>query len=222
MRIVIAGGKTKADYLIRLFMSKGHQMVVINDDKEFCTYLCQTHRIPVIHGDPCKLYVMDNAGIDGFDIMIALKPSDADNLAICQTAKRLYHIRRTVAVVGNPKSVDIFKRLGVSTAISATYLIAGFIEQLSTVENLVSSLPVDQGNVVINELMINQKSPMAGRKLCDMDLGEDAIICCIIRGSRIIVPKGQTDVQANDKLLVLSTPASQNRVIALIMGKEQA
>lgn len=219
MKIVIAGGKAKADYLIRLLMSKKHQMVIINDDKEYCTYLCQTHRIPVIHGDPCKLYVLDDAGIDGFDIMIALKPSDADNLAICQTAKRLYHIRKTVAVVSNPKSVDIFKRLGVSTAISATYMIAGFIEQLSTVENLVNSLPLDQGNIVINELMIHHASPVAGKKLCEMDLGEDVIICCIVRGSRIIVPKGQTSVQVNDKLLVLSTPAIQNRVIARIMGK---
>ena len=164
---------------------------------------------------------MDEAGIDGFDIMIALKPSDADNLAICQTAKRIYHIRKTVAVVGNPKSVDIFKRLGESTAISATYMIAGYIEQMSTVESLVNSLPLDQGNIVINELMINQNSPVAGRKLCDMELGE-AIICCIVRGSKIIVPKGQTGIQANDKLLVLSTPDSQNRVIGLIMGREQA
>ena len=207
MRIAVAGGKTKADYLIRMLLSKGHELVVINDDREYCTYLCQTHRIPVIHGDPCKLYVMDEAGIDGFDIMIALKPSDADNLAICQTAKRIYHIRKT---------------LGVSTAISATYMIAGYIEQMSTVESLVNSLPLDQGNIVINELMINQNSPVAGRKLCDMELGEDAIICCIVRGSKIIVPKGQTGIQANDKLLVLSTPDSQNRVIGLIMGREQA
>ena len=166
---------------------------------------------------------MDEAGIDGFDIMIALKPSDADNLAICQTAKRIYHIRKTVAVVGNPKSVDIFKRLGVSTAISATYMIAGYIEQMSTVESLVNSLPLDQGNIVINELMINQNSPVAGRKLCDMELGGGGCNhLLIVRGSKIIVPKGQTGIQANDKLLVLSTPDSQNRVIGLIMGREQA
>lgn len=222
MKIVIAGGKTKADYLIRLLLSKGHQLVVINDDREYCSYLCQTHRIPVIHGDPCKLYVMDDADIEGYDIIIALKPSDADNLAICQTAKRIYHIRKTVAVVSNPKSVDIFKRLGVSTAISATYMIAGYIEQMSTVENMVNSLPLEQGNIVINELMLSQSSPATGKKLCDMELGEDAIICCIVRGAKIIVPKGQTIIQANDKLLVLSTPSVQNRVIDLIMGREQA
>lgn len=220
MKIVIAGGKSKADYLIRLLNGKGHQLVVINDDLEFCNYLTQAHQIPVIHGDPCKLYVMDEADIDGSDVIIALKPSDADNLAICQTAKRIYHLKKTVAVVGNPKSVDIFKKLGVNTAISATYMVAGFIEQMSVVENMVNCLPLDQGNVVMNELMIGKSSPVAGKKLCELDLGDGAIICCIIRGTQIIVPKGQTDIQVNDKILALSTPDIQNEVIRRIMGRE--
>ena len=63
MKIVIAGGKAKADYLIRLLNGKGHQLIVINDDLEFCTYLSQAHQIPVVHGDPCKLYVLDEANI---------------------------------------------------------------------------------------------------------------------------------------------------------------
>ena len=94
----------------------------------------------------------------------------------------------------NPKSVEIFKRLGVNTAISAAYMIAAYIEQMSTVENLVNSLPLDQGNVVMNELMIGQTSPVAGKRLCEIELGEETIICCIIRGARIIVPRGQTSI----------------------------
>lgn len=65
-------------------------------------------------------------------------------------------------------------------------------------------LPLDQGNVVMNELMIGQASPVAGKRLCEIELGEETIICCIIRGARIIVPRGQTSIQTNDKLLVLA------------------
>ena len=78
MKIVIAGGKAKADYLIRLLNGKGHQLIVINDDLEFCTYLSQAHQIPVVHGDPCKLYVLDEANIEDGDVIIALKAADAD------------------------------------------------------------------------------------------------------------------------------------------------
>lgn len=149
-----------------------------------------------------------------------MKAADADNLAICQTAKRLYRVKKTVAVVGNPKSVDIFKKLGINTAISATYMVAGFIEQMSVVENLVNCLPLDQGNLVINELMIGKNSPVAGKKLYEIELGDGVIICCIVRSSQIIVPKGQTAIQVNDKILVLSTPETQNEAILQIMGRE--
>ena len=193
MKIVIAGGKAKADYLIRLLNGKGHQLIVINDDLEFCTYLSQAHQIPVVHGDPCKLYVLDEA---------------------------LYRVKKTVAVIGNPKSVDIFKKLGINTAISATYMVAGFIEQMSVVENLVNCLPLDEGNLVINELMIGKNSPVAGKKLYEIELGDGVIICCIVRSSQIIVPKGQTAIQVNDKILVLSTPETQNEAILQIMGRE--
>ena len=201
MKIVIAGGKAKADYLIRLLNGKGHQLIVINDDLEFCTYLSQAHQIPVVHGDPCKLYVLDEANIEDGDVIIALKAADADNLAICQTAKRLYRVKKTVAVVGNPKSVDIFKKRGINTAISATGVGAG-------------------GNLVINELMIGKNSPVAGKKLYEIELGDGVIICCIVRSSQIIVPKGQTAIQVNDKILVLSTPETQNEAILQIMGRE--
>ncbi len=46
------------------------------------------------------------------------------------------------------------------------------------------------------------------------------IICCIVRSSQIIVPKGQTAIQVNDKILVLSTPETQNEAILQIMGRE--
>ena len=75
MKIVIAGGKAKADYLIRLLNGKGHQLIVINDDLEFCTYLSQAHQIPVVHGDPCKLYVLDEAKMKGAkEDMMVLHP----------------------------------------------------------------------------------------------------------------------------------------------------
>lgn len=219
MKIVIAGGRAKADYLIKIFLSKGHELIVINDDMDYCKYLSRLHNIPVVYGDPCKLYVLDEADIADSDIMIALLPGDADNLVICQTAKRIYHIKKTVALVTNPKSVDVFKKLGVNTAISATYTIAAYIEQMSTVESLVNSLPLDQGKIVLNELMIIQSSPVIGQKLCDIDLGDDAIVCCIIRGAKIIVPSGHTSIQINDKIMVLSTPESQNQVLNVVMGE---
>lgn len=87
MKIVIAGGKAKADYLIRLLNGKGHQLIVINDDLEFCTYLSQAHQIPVVRRS-VQAIVLDEANIEDGDVIIALKAAGADNLAICQDRPR--------------------------------------------------------------------------------------------------------------------------------------
>ena len=46
--------------------------------------------------------------------------NDEDNLAVCQIAGRLYQVPRTIALVNDPENEEIFQRLDVSVAISAT------------------------------------------------------------------------------------------------------
>ncbi len=218
MKIVIAGGKNKADFLIGSLLKKKHHLVVINDDPAYCKHLAEAHKIPVINGDPGKHYVLEDAGVYGYDLIIALKPSDADNLAICQAAKRLFHIRRDVAIVANPINVDIFKKLGVHTAISATYMVANAIEQASTIESLINSLPVEQDKIILTELLIDVKAPVCHKQLMNLDLPEDIIVGCVLRGGNIIIPSGKTELLPHDKVIILSAPEKQNQVIAAITG----
>lgn len=127
MKIVVAGGRSKADFLIGSLLEKKHEVTVINDEEAYCRYLSEKYNIPVVVGNPCKRYVLEEAEIDHADILIALRPGDPDNLAICQTAKKIFHVERAVATVSNPRNVSVFKKLGVNTAISAMY--TSFLEE---------------------------------------------------------------------------------------------
>lgn len=136
MKIAIVGGKDRADFVVGTLLESKHHLVVINDDEEYCEHLAQTHKIPIFHGDASKIYTLEDAEIHNFDIIIALRIQDSDNLAICQAGKRLLGVKRAVAIVSNPKNVEVFKKLGVNTAISATYILSNIIAQTSTIECL--------------------------------------------------------------------------------------
>jgi len=218
MKIVIAGGRNKADFLIGMLLDKKHKLVVICDDEKYCEYLADTHDIPIVIGDPCKQYVLDEAHIKNFDVLIALKPDDADNLAICQMAKRIYNIKKNVCIVSNPKNVDVFKKLGVNTVISATYMIANRIEQASTIESLIKTLSLDDEKAVISEILIEKHYPVTDKKIIDLKFPQNVIIGCVIRGTNMIVPNGQTVIRDNDKLLVISSPENQSNAISVISG----
>lgn len=222
MRIIVAGGRNKADFLIGSLLEKKHEVTVVNDEEAYCSYLSEKYNIPVIVGNPCKQYVLEEAEIEHADILIALRPSDPDNLAICQTAKKIFHVKKVVATVTNPKNVSIFKKLGVNTAISATYTIAKIIEQASTIENLVNSLSIEHENIVMTELLLTEECAVLNKKLKELVMPSNVIVCCILRNVEMIVPNGETMLKEYDKLLILSHPNMQDQVLDLFSSKRVA
>lgn len=131
MRVVIAGGRSRTDYLVESLVRSGHDVVVVNADRTWCEHLSSRHDVPVICGDATKRYVLDDADIEGFDLMIALSDSDADNLVICQMAQRYFGIERQVCTASDPRNVAVFKKLGISSVISAAYVLSKLIEETS-------------------------------------------------------------------------------------------
>ena len=118
MKIVIAGGQSKADFLIEMFKKEHHKLVVINDSLSYGTYLAKKHKVDVIINDPTSKFVLEEAQIENFDVLVALLPNDADNLALCQIAKSVFSVKKTVASVSDPRNVQYFRMMGVDTAIT--------------------------------------------------------------------------------------------------------
>lgn len=216
MRIVIVGGYNKADFLIDSLLKKNHKLVVVNEDKDYSEYLSMKYDISVVCGDPCKQYLLEEAEIDDFDILISLMEKDQDNFAICQTAKKIYNIKKVVCIVTDPKNVDIFKKLGLDTVISATYSISKLIEQASTIESLMNTLALENEKIIMSEILIDKNYLSVGKKLAEIVFPENAIISCILRNNSMIVPNGNTVIEFGDKLFIISTPENQKEALTSI------
>jgi len=132
MKIGIAGGREEADYLIGLLMKDKHRLIVINDDRTYCEHLAAEYdKISVVYGNPGSEEVLNDAGIRGAEVMIALSGKDADNLEVCQMAKQMFSVRKTVCMVKNPGNVEIFKELGIDQVISPVHILAQYLTQSS-------------------------------------------------------------------------------------------
>lgn len=218
MKIVIVGGRDEADFLIGTFLAKKHKLIVINEDLEYCKYLSDTHNVPVYNGDPSKSYVLNEAEIADSDVLIALCPNDYDNLIICQYAKQVYNVQKAICTVKNPKNVDVFKRLGINSVLSATHMVAQYITQASLVENLVNTLSINDNQVLINEIIIESSYACVGKTLKDITFPNNVIVGCIFRKSQMIVPNGEAVLQANDKIVLITSPENQEKAFAAIKG----
>ena len=126
MKIAVAGGRETADYLTGLLREAGHRVAVIQEDRAFCEHLSAKYDMSVTCGDPCREDVLADAGIRGCGLFLALLPEDADNLEVCQMAKRLFEAKKTACLVRNPANVEIFESLGVDRAVSPARLLAAY------------------------------------------------------------------------------------------------
>lgn len=219
MNILIAGGWKKADFLLRSLSEKNHSVTLVHDDTLFCKKLSRKYDALIINGDPSKPYILEDADIEEVDMLIALTPEDEKNLVICQLSKKIYGVDRVFSIVSNPKNVEIFKELGIDMVISATHVITNVIEQIITIDEISQIAPIEEGKIAIMEISINEKSPACNKTLMDINLSEGATIGCIIRGSSTIIPKGNTKVLENDKLIILVLLDYRDIIIREVTGK---
>ncbi|PIP16392.1 MAG: hypothetical protein COX46_02530, partial [bacterium (Candidatus Ratteibacteria) CG23_combo_of_CG06-09_8_20_14_all_48_7] len=99
MYVIIVGGGNVGYYLTqRLFRDK-HTIALIEKDCQTCDRISQELDILVINGDGCEMPTLQSAGIERADVLAAVTGSDEDNLVVCQLAKEVFHIDRTVARV---------------------------------------------------------------------------------------------------------------------------
>lgn len=218
MNILIIGGRKKADFLLSSFVDKKINVTLIHDDYDYCIKLSAKYPATIICGDGTKAYILEESNIRHMDIVIAMTPRDADNLVICEMAKKLYNVGKTFAIVGNPKNVEVFKRLGVDTVLSATYMITDIIEQIATVNTLNSYIPIENGAVALMEFTVQEEFSICNKTLNDIKLPEKSIVGMIIRGANSIIPKGNTRILKNDKLVILSVPTLQKEIFKILSG----
>ena len=198
MKIVIAGGQSKADFLIEMFKKEHHKLVVINDSLSYGTYLAKKHKVDVIINDPTSKFVLEEAQIENFDVLVALLPNDADNLALCQIAKSVFSVK-------NPRNVQYFRMMGVDTAISATYMISKYIEKASVLEGIARSIVTEFEALAITTITIEKNSIMADKSLAVINLPSGISIGAVMRENDVIVPRGSTVLHPGDKVLVISS-----------------
>ncbi len=206
MNIVIANGMHQADFIIQNLKKEKHQLTIINENEKYASYITNSNKIPVLVGDPTKAYILEDADIQDADVFIALSENDIDNYVACITAKRIFNVKRTVCVVKNPKRVDLFKKLGIDSVISSTYLLSETIRNESIVESIIKTISLENDKIMVTEITVEPDFIIASKKLKNANLPPHIIISCIFRDPEVIIPSGETIIRPKDKIIVVTTP----------------
>lgn len=202
-RVVLIGGFTKTRFLALSLIAKGYKVIAINRDQEKCRKLAEIDHLTVFHGDGSKPFILEEANIYDADIAIALTNRDDDNFVICELCKKKFNVKKTVAIVSDPQKTDFFYHMNIDVVISAAITVAAAIEQLTFVDELSSMISFGDSSLRVMRPLIPSDSPLINHRIDSLSLPKEVIIACLQRHQDIIVCKGDTTLQANDRLLVI-------------------
>src|SRR5919205_1810876 len=144
MYVVVVGAGKVGWNLARELIQKDNEITVVESDPQRYAVVEEELEHSVQYGDGSELWVLERAGIERADLVIAVTGDDEDNILISQVAREKYGVERIVARCNNPRNLQHFKLLGVQPAVSATDLILRLIEHEVPKYGLVHRLDLPQ------------------------------------------------------------------------------
>ncbi len=214
MYVVIAGGGKVGWNLSRELIAKGHEVTLLESRRSRYLTIEQELEHAVQYGDATELWVLERAGIQRADLVIAVTGDDEDNMLICQMAKEKYLCERIIARVNNPRNRQWFELLGIQPAVSATDLILRLIEHEVPSYGLVHLLDLRDEQLEIIELEVGEGADAADQTVADINLPEGSLIISVLRQGRGFVPKADTMIQAGDEVLLVLDPGMEDAITA--------
>jgi trk system potassium uptake protein TrkA len=212
MYVIVVGGGKVGWNLARELIDKGEEVTLIESDRRRYLVIEQELEHAVQYGDATELWVLERAGIQRADLVIAVTGDDEDNMLVCQVAKEKYLVDRIIARVNNPRNLQHFKLLGIQPAVSATDLILRLIEHEVPRYGLVHLLALEEERLEIIELEVSTDAPAAGRKVSEVDLPDGCLIISVLRGGDGFVPKADTVIEGGDEVLLVLDPGLEDQV----------
>jgi len=219
MYIVIVGAGRIGFSLAQKLVQDKHAVTVVEEDKERAEGISQNLDAMVINGDGCEPRYLEDAQAGRADVVVAVTADDEDNLIICQLAKEIFRVKRTVARVNNPRNEHVFTELGVDVAVNATKIIAKIIEEEVSFEDIINLMTFKRGKLALVRVDISAESPAVDTAVKDLKLPENSVLVSIMRGDSLIVPKGDTVIQKGDDVIALTKIEAEQQILDLLMGK---
>jgi trk system potassium uptake protein TrkA len=215
--LVIGGGKV-GYYLTKELIGSGHEVVLMEKDKERANQIADEIGSVVISHDGCEGKYLAEAGANRADIVAAVTGDDEDNLVICQMAKHHFDVPRTIARVNNPKNEALFKHLGVDELISPTRMILGSIEQDIPVHELLHLGALGEGELELIEAHIQLGSPAIGRAPKDLNMPEGCSLFAVIRNGIATPLRPDTILAEGDKVIAIGKAECERLLHEQLIG----
>lgn len=209
--IMILGGGKIGIKVAKLLQDKMRvKLIESNEEKSFelADYLDNTL---VIRGDGRDIDLLAQEGIIDMDAFIALTKDAETNIITCLLAKHL-GVKKAIALVDKADYIPLTQTIGLDSLINKKLIAANNISRFIRKEKVVAIATLEGIDAEVLEYIAHPGSAVTRKKVKQLGFPKEAIIGGVIRGSESFIAVGDTEICANDKVVVFSLPAAAKKV----------
>ena len=209
--VMIVGGDKVAYYLAKELSKSKYKVKLIEKNKSYAEELAEKlDKVTVVHGNGVQHDFLVEEGIESMDSFVALTNNDEENMVISMFVNKM-KVRKIITKIVHEDLLDMLSELGIDNNVSPKDIVANhIISYLRALENTRGSNILTLYRLVNNkvealEFLAKGKEKIFNKPLRNFKTKDNCLIACIIRDSKVIIPDGNSTIQAGDNVIVVTT-----------------
>lgn len=221
-RVIIIGAGRAGRALAAMFDRQGVRVKIIDKSRDRCQLVAgRLTKGMAICGDGTDIDLLMEEGVAEADVVVCLTEDDKLNLMLALLARHLSGNRtKTVVRVARNEYVDLMEKVGVDIVLSARLLSASEVLAFARRGGVVSVSLLEGAKAEAVEVIVQEGAPVAGRRLMDVKLPRECLVCAYVRGSEAVIPNGNTILQPGDRTILFIRTKFAQKVIRYFKGKD--
>lgn len=213
MKILILGaGQVGSSAAYHLSREEANEVTVVDMRPEVLRELQDRLDIRTVVGHAAYPEVLERAGANDADIIVALTDTDETNMIACQIAYTLYHTPTKIARIRaaeymSAKRLFTQDAIPVDVRISPEQLVCEYIEQLILYPGALQVLEFANGRVRLVGARADQNGSLVGKQIANLKEhipNTEARIAAIYRNGKAVRPDGDTVIEEGDEVFFIA------------------
>ena len=215
MKVVVVGaGGTTRELLRRL--GEVWDVVIVDSDEAGLAAAAGIREFDRVVADGSSALALRRAGLEEADALVAATRDDEVNLEACRIAQDA-GLLRVIGVAADPERLADYRALDVEV-FAPNSLTARNVEVMLEPRR-VASTTFAEGKAEAIEFRISPDAPVRGKRLMDLH-AETWVIAAVLREGQLIIPHGDTTLEAGDRVTVVGAAADFATIVKTFTSGE--
>ncbi|ADU62733.1 MAG: Trk system potassium transporter TrkA [Pseudodesulfovibrio sp.] len=210
--VMILGGGNIGYKLAKALDNKFFHTRVLENRQKRCEFLSERLDRPIVlMGDSTDQEILREENIQDMDMVIAVTGDEETNILSCLLAKSL-GAKRTVTRVNNFGYMPLIEPIGIDYVVCPRLSAINSLLHYIRRGKIISTVSIKGEQAEALEAIALEDSPIVGKAIMDLDLPRGCLVLCFQRKDAVVIPRGDTVIEPQDRLLIISTRANIPKV----------